>query len=83
MLQWLPQEEDKREDLLLKIQELRDNPAFLAVQYRMTTLQQLSQRELESEIQMPRLHQLQGEVAAYRKSLSALDFLEQELKQKA
>jgi hypothetical protein len=73
-------DKDSREDLLLKILELREQPAYQAVQSRLITLLQLSQRELESEIQLPQLHRLQGNVAAYRKSLGALDDIEQSLK---
>lgn len=80
MLQSLPQDKDKREDLLLQLLELKDQQGYQAVLFRLRTLLQTSQRELESETLMPRFHQLQGEVAAYRKSLGALEFIEQQLK---
>lgn len=73
-------DKDSREDLLLRILELRSQPAYQAVQSRLLTLLQLSLRELESETQTLQLHRLQGNVAAYRKSLGALDDIEQSLK---
>jgi hypothetical protein len=80
MLQSLPQDKDKQEDLLLHLMELRAQPAYQVVLQHLRTQLQISQRELESETLIPRFHQLQGEIAAYRKSLGALDFLEQQLK---
>ena len=76
----LPQDKDLREDLLLKLEELKAHPAYLVVRQRLLALQQLSLRELESATELHRLHRLQGEVASYRKALSALDDIEQELK---
>lgn len=76
----LPKDKGAREDLLLQLAELKDHPGYLAVLDRLTTLQQLSQRGLESETQTPLLHQLQGDVRSYRKSIRAIEDIEAELK---
>lgn len=76
----LPQDKDKREDLLLALEDLRHHQAWALVEDRLTTLLRNSQRELESAIPTHRLRQLQGEVQALIRANRVLDDLEKELK---
>lgn len=80
MPQQLPQDKDRREDLLLALEELRLLPAFQLVQERLETLLLNSRRELESAIPAHRFRQLQGEVQALIRANRVLDDLEVELK---
>lgn len=76
----LPLDKDRREDLLLRVEELRDQAAYKAVVDRLQTQLQNTQRELESVIPLHQLRQLQGKAQALKSALRALDDIEAELK---
>lgn len=73
-------EQDRAEDLLLALAELRDHPGHKALLLVLQTRLQNTQRELESAIPLRQLRQLQGKVSALKEALRALDDLEKELK---
>lgn len=76
----LPQDKDRREDLQLALEELKDHKGYLAVQERLRTLLSNSRTELESAIPPHRFRQLQGEVQGLIKAIRVLDDIEKELK---
>lgn len=80
MAQSLPQDKDKREDLLLAVEELRDHRGYQVLAQRLQIQLQNSRNELESAIPVHRFRQLQGEVQALKRAVRGLDDLEAELK---
>lgn len=76
----LPKDKDKAEDLLLRMEELKDHQGYRAVLEHLTTLRLNSQNELESETRLPQLHQLQGRSLALKTAIRAHDDIVAELK---